>query len=229
MQLLEIAKQCCFRTGDNTIKTLFNTDDNSTSWQGYMQQAAKLICKEHNWQKLKREETIITFGSTNKYPLPDDFEDIQTYKIYNITNNRYILPETDDEAYAKLAAKNYSQTSIHFRIINDEIVFTYPIDNGLELKYSYNTKNICKLGNVYKDAFSDDADEFLLSDELLILKAMALRAVDLGLPEREQREIDYQKFLKMEMASDGANIYYLNKYDISYINKTTPVEYSIYD
>ena len=57
---------------------------------------------------------------------------------------------------------------------------------------------------------------------------MALRAVDLGLPEQDKREKDYQDFLRMEMANDGAPVFF-NKYHRGFVNKTTPVEYSVYD
>ena len=96
MQLLDVAKQCCYRSGDNVLNSLFSTDDNATAWQGYLQQAGKLIPREHNWQKLRREAIIITAGSTDKYDLPDDFLDMTTDKIYNITDNRYILSRGRD-------------------------------------------------------------------------------------------------------------------------------------
>lgn len=230
MRLLDVANQCCYRTGDNTLKALFSTDDNAKAWLGYLQQAGRLISKEHPWEVLQREAVVITSGNKREYDLPEDFMDIQTYQIYNITNNRIIMAETNDEALSKIARKDKSQSTIRFRIMGGKIVFTYPIDDGIELRYVYLTNSICKNNDtgVYSDVFTTDDDRFLMKDELLILKAMALRAVDLGLPEVQQREADYQKMLDLEMNSDGANVKF-NKYNLGFFNKTTPSEWSVND
>lgn len=230
MRVLDVANQCCYRTGDNPLNALFSTDDNARSWLGYLQQAGRLITKEHGWQKLRRDAVITTSGNKAEYDLPSDFMDMKSYFIYNITDNRYIPLESDDEAFSKQARKTQSQSSIRFRMMNDKIVFTYPIEDGLTLKYSYQTKYICKNINtdICSEMFMSDDDEFLLSNELLILKAISLRALDLGLPEADRREMDYQKFLAMEMADDGGMVKF-NRYFKGFVNKTTPVEYSAYD
>ena len=82
--------------------------------------------------------------------------------------------------------------------------------------------------NGNKQVFTQNDDTFLLNDELLILKAIALRAVNLGLPEVDRREAEYQKFLTLEMNNDGANVQY-NMFEKGFANKTTPEDWSIYD
>jgi hypothetical protein len=232
MELLTLANQCCYRTGDTPIRSLFENEDNALEWFGYISQAANLIKDEHRWSVAKRDMTIITSGNKAEYDLPSDFEEMATYQIYNITNQRFIPCASDDEELYKQATRNVSQSTIRFRIINNKIVFTYPIEDGITLKYTYLTKNICKNfdanNNVYySDHFEKDTDEFIYDNELLILKSIALRAVNLGLPEAERREADYVDKLEKCMAKDGGNMKF-NLYAETLVNKTTPVLWSQY-
>lgn len=232
MNLLTLANQCCYRTGDTPLRSLFENQDNALEWLGYINQAAACIKDEHRWSVAKRDVTIITSGNKAEYDLPEDFEEMATYDIYNISNQRFIPCASDDEELYKQATRNVSQSTIRFRILNNKIVFTYPIEDGLTLKYTYVTKNICKnvdANNVpyYADTFSKDSDEFIYDNELLILKAIALRAINLGFDEADRREADYQDRLQKCVAKDGGNMKF-NVHAESFVNKTTPVMWSQY-
>jgi hypothetical protein len=209
---------------------LFQDEDNAREWLGYISQAAAAIPEVHNWSALTKDYTFITDGSKAEYDLPEDFDDIGTYYIYNITNQRYIPCAGNDQELWKQATRNKSQSSIRFRIMGGKIVFTYPIEDGLELKFTYQSnrpvKNVDENNVVtYLEMFEHDNNEYLLDNELLILKAIALRAKNLGLPEAQLRENDYQERLQSRMAKDGGNIKF-NMYEQPIINKTTPVEWS---
>ena len=230
MNVLEMVNQCCIRCSDPTVRSVFSTEDNSTEWLGYISQAAAAIPDTHNWSALTKDFTFVTSGNQTDYPLPDDFDDMGTYYIYNITNHRFIPCAGNDKELWKQATGNKSQSSIRFRIMGGKIVFTYPIEDGLTLKFTYNSNKPIKYtdsnGNVtYKETFSNDEDTYLLDDELLILKAIALRAKNLGLPEAPLREQDYQERLESKMVKDGGNIMF-NMYDHPFINKTTPIEWN---
>lgn len=232
MNLLQLANQCCYRTGDAPLRSLFEDQDSALEWLGYISQAAACIKDEHRWSVAKRDVTLITSGNKANYDLPSDFEEMATYQIYNISNQRFIPCASDDEELYKQATRNVSQSTIRFRILNNQIVFTYPIEDGLTLKYTYVTKNICKNYDAsnnlyYADAFSKDSDEFIYDNELLILKAIALRAVNLGFPEAERREADYQERLAKCVAKDGGNMKF-SLYETNFVNKTTPVLWSQY-
>lgn len=230
MNLLEIANQCCIRCGDPTLRSVLSTEDNATEWLGYLSQAAAAIPIAHNWSALTKDFTFITEGNKSVYDLPSDFDDMASYNLYNLTNMRYIPCAGNDVELWKQATRNRSQSSIHFRIMGGKIVFTYPIEDGITLKFTYTSEKPVKYtdsnGNVtYKQNFSNDDDTFLLDDELLILKAIALRAKNLGLSEAPLREQDYQERLENKMVKDGGNIKF-NMFTQPYINKTTPVEWN---
>lgn len=230
MNLLEIVNQCCVRCGDPTVRSATSNEDNSLEWFGYVSQAAVAIPDAHNWSALTKDFTFITSGNKDTYPLPDDFDDMGTYNIYNLTNRRYIPCAGNDKELWKQATHNISQSSIRFRIMGGNIVFTYPIEDGLTLKFTYMSNKPVKYTDsngvvTYKENFSNDDDTYLLDNELLILKAIALRAKNLGLPEAQLREQDYQERLESKMVKDGGNIQF-NMFSHPYINKTTPVDWN---
>jgi hypothetical protein len=229
MNILDIAKQCCYRTGDPAIANLFADEDNSREWLGYISQAVPSIINEHNWSALTKDVRFTTSGNEQEHPLPDDFNRIATYKLYNLTDKCFIPYGNNDSELDKYMMGDFSQTTIRFRIMGGNIKFTYPIADNQDIIYTYLSNYAVKdQYGVYKQVFSDNNDTFVLSDELLILKAIALRAVNLGLPEVDRREADYQRFLTLEMTNDGANVEY-NKFEKGFANKTTPEDWSIYD
>lgn len=228
MNILDIAKQCCYRTGDPAISNLFADEDNSREWLGYISQAVQSIIREHNWSALTKDRFFTTSGTKQEYPLPDDFGRIATYRLYNITNKCYIPYANNDAELNKMMIGDFSQTTIRFRIMGGNIKFTYPIDPEQSIFYTYISNYPVKGENGLKEVFTQNEDTFLLSDELLILKALSLRAVNLGLPEADRREADYRNLLTIEMNNDGANVQY-NLFEEGFANKTTPEDWSVYD
>ena len=228
MNILDIAKQCCYRTGDPAISNLFADEDNAREWLGYISQAVQSIIREHNWSALTKDRFFTTEGNKQEYPLPDDFGRIATYRLYNITNKCYIPYANNDAELNKMMIGDFSQTTIRFRIMGGNIKFTYPIDPEQSIFYTYISNYPVKGENGLKEVFTQNEDTFLLSDELLILKALSLRAVNLGLPEADRREADYRNLLTIEMNNDGANVQY-NLFKEGFANKTTPEDWSVYD
>lgn len=228
MNILDIAKQCCYRTGDPAISNLFADEDNSREWLGYISQAVQSIIREHNWSALTKDKFFTTEGTKQEYPLPDDFGRIATYRLYNITNKCFIPYANNDAELNKMMIGDFSQTTIRFRIMGGNIKFTYPIDPEQSIFYTYISNYSVKGENGLKEVFTQNEDTFLLSDELLILKALSLRAVNLGLPEADRREADYRNLLTIEMNNDGANVQY-NLFEEGFANKTTPEDWSVYD
>ena len=230
MNILEMVNNACDRCSDPNLRSSFSTEDTASEWRGYASQAAAAIPESHNWSAMTRDYTFITSGNVDKYNLPEDFDDMGTYNLYNLTNMRFIPCAGNDQELWKQATRNRSQSSIRFRIMGGKIVFTYPIEDGLTLKFTYTSgypvKVVSDSGLVtYKETFTSDDDEYALDNELLILKMLALRAKNLGLPEAPLREQDYQERLESKMVKDGGNIKF-NMFVQPFINKTTPVEWN---
>jgi hypothetical protein len=232
MNILQIAKQCCMRTQDPIMDSLFVGHDNAYEWQGYLSQAAKEVYSDFDWRELRKDHVLITDAEFKEWALPGDFDGMATYYLYNMTNQRLIPLERDDQALAREAIKIRSQTMIMYRIMGDKIVFTYPIIAGQEIKFTYKSKYFIRYQKdelsdwVYRDFFENDADEFLLDAELLIRKAIALRSINLGFPDAAAKEAAYQSYLeKRKIANAPVGKY--NKFSYNPFNKTTPVTWSV--
>lgn len=229
MKILDIVTQCCYRTGDPAFQNLFADEDNAREWLGYISQALQSIIREHNWSMLTKDSMFTTEADVKNYALPEDYSRMAIYKLYNRTNQTAIPFANSDAEHNKIMHGDESETSVRFRIMGGNISLTYPISAGQEVYYTYLSKYGVKgQNNVTKEYFTSNEDTFLLNDELLILKAISLRAVNLGLPEADRREADYQTLLNIEMNNDGANVNY-NLFDCGFTNKTTPDDWSIND
>lgn len=229
MRILDIVTQCCYRTGDPAFQNLFADEDNAREWLGYISQALQQIIREHNWSMLTKDAKITTITDVKDYALPDDFSRMVIYKLYNKATDTTISYANNDAELNKIMRGDESETSVRFRIMGGNISLTYPITAGQDIYYTYLSKYAVKgQDNTKKEYFTSNEDSFLLDDELLILKAIALRAVNLGLPEADRREADYQTFLSIVMNNDGANVDF-NLFDAGLTNKTTPDDWSIHD
>jgi hypothetical protein len=232
MNILEVSRQLCYRTHDNIVQTLFSNIDSSSELVGFLSLSAQNIFSAHAWSRLRKDATIHTSGSTDTYVLPSDFDSILTYNLYNISTNRVIRCEQDDGTLAQQAWKNTSQNYITFRIMGGKIVFAYPIDNGMTLKYTYKSKNFVRhadpnTGLSEQDYFSADADEFLLDNELLILGAMVARSIELEFEDEPKREQIYLDALEKAIGKDGGKMSF-NLFGGRLFNKTTPLSFAPY-
>ena len=84
MNILDIAKQCCYRTGDPALSNLFADEDKSRESLGYISQAVLSIIREHNWSALTKDRFFTTEGNNQEYPLPDDFSSGDGFMAGNI-------------------------------------------------------------------------------------------------------------------------------------------------
>lgn len=225
MKLSEIVKQCCIRVGDPVPTNVFSDEDSAKEWLGYISQASQQVVREHNWQRLCKRKTFVAEENKTEYDLPEDFESILTYWLYNKTKQEHINI-ADDDSFEALD----SSDDVAFQIIGGQIVFSKPLDAGNVITYQYKINSVCKYLDendevVYKPSFTNEDDEFLLDPELLILKSIAIRSLNLEFADYQSREADYEKYLEMKMVTDGANVHKVAGGE--FIIKTTPNDWSV--
>ena len=224
MKLSQVLKQCCIRVNDPVPSNLFSDDDSSKEWLGYLSQASQQVVREHNWQRLCKIVRFTTTDGTMSYDLPDDYESLVTYWLYNKTKKEQIN-STDDDTFNALDDSD----DIAFIIFGGKIEFSKPIDAGNIIQYQYKINSVCKIDDgisiTYKDTFTNEDDEFLLDPELLILKAIALRSQNLEFADYQSRLADYEKYLETKIVEDGAKIHQIQ--GAEFIIKTTPTDWSV--
>lgn len=233
MNILQIANQVAIRSGDLQVQTLFSNADNTNDILGYILQSANEIAIVNNWSVLAKDGFIVVDGISKEFDLPGDFQAMASYNIYNITQNRVLPMSTDDNELSREAWKNTSSSNIMWRIMGGKFVFTIPPENSETLKYTYISKNFVKSVDpetfdvTYQDFFDKNYQTFLISDELLILKTLAVRSLTIGLEDASKREQDYQNRLSFEISKDGGK-YKTNLFSSPIFNKTSPIEFQEY-
>jgi hypothetical protein len=232
--ILTLANQVNIRVNDAVLTSLYSDYDNSIELRGYMAQAAAEVSHAFDWQRLTVDKQITTNGQADTYPLPSNFGHMLSYNIYNITKNRVIEALNSDEILKLHASGVNSQFYMGFRFVQDSIKFVIPPDAGDVLEYSYISKDIFRILNqdgysyTYKQYSDNDQDEWLLDNELLILKAIELRAINLGLvSEVPNRTAQYINRLNQCIQTDSAK---LNRNILGgdLVNKTSSPEWNIY-
>lgn len=219
MILKDVVKQCCIRTGDTLVTNLFKDEDNSKEWLGYISQAGHSIMKAHNWSITKKVGSFTAEENKIEYDLPADFGHLTSLSLYNTAKKQNIL-FINDEDFIRLDTSDDE----YYTIAGGKIVLSKPLADKTTVRFMYSSNSICKNRDEYKSHFTDDFDEFLLNPELLILKSIALRAINLGFEDASVRDSDYRTALTLEMSTDGANVYY-NKFGTEFEIKTTPKDW----
>lgn len=219
MILQDVVKQCCVRTGDPLVNGLFKNEDNAKEWLGYISQAGHAIVKEHNWSVLKRFGSFTAEAGKTEYSLPDDFGHLLSLSLYNTSKDKDILFINNTD-FVKLNTADDE----FYTIAGGKFVLSKPLAEGTVVRFVYCSNSICKNRNEYKPHFTDDFDEFLLNPELLILKSIYLRSVNLGFEDAGMRDSDYRTALTLEMNTDGGNVYF-NKFGEDFGIKTTPKDW----
>lgn len=166
------------------------------------------IMKSHEWQALKRVQTITGDGATVDYSMPADFDRflIDTDMMGRDDRWGQWFEKCDDinEFTARTNDEWQASWPGIWTVYGGQIRFVPAPEDGRILSFPYISKNFVS-GN--KSAFSADTDEFVLSERLLTL-GIVWRW-------RENKKFDYtgdfeafQKSFGEESAKDGGNAIY---------------------
>lgn len=235
MNILEICQSACRRAKEPQIADLFSNDDQAQEFLGYAEEASNIIFSAHMWRSLITDysfTTILDGGEKiTDYALPDDYDTMQVYFLYDLTRQLTLENSDDDASLLNEMLNNQGVDWVKWRIVGKKIRFDTPIEAGRELKYSYKSKyfveNIDSDDNVtYSQIYQDNTDNFLINDEVLILGILWQRSLILGFPDTAIKESKFKNKLQDLINEDGGlrktNIFSRNGYKrISGMNYST--------
>lgn len=222
MNIQEVVEQARIRAKMPPISDLFSsTDETALEFLGYANMMANKIFSENDWQYLKEDHEFTTTGYITEN-LPCDYASIMTYYIYDKSRNERIRNETDDESLSIVASKTISQSDIRFRLLNGKIKFTFAPDEGRELLLTYKKKNFVNTNDVETQYFTENASEFMLNDELLILGIVWKRAESLMLASEPRAFKNYlEKLDQLKQEDEGKRKFNILGDDDLRSNRTT--------
>lgn len=207
MTILEIAKQVARQVNDPIPTSITNNDDTTNELLGHIEHGAMRIINDYDWRALIEDGEIITEVGIDSYPLPDDFDSMITWNIYDLDINYAIPIETPDVRLRRITEMQGGDADQRFRLAKNNIIFTFPFTAKHTLRYMYKSKDFVKsqddVGNViYTNTFTKDSDVFLLDDNLLVLAAIATRSISLQLSDVNARVSEYLELLEKRKNKD---------------------------
>ena len=229
MNIQEVVEQARIRAKVPKITDLFSdTDETALEFLGYANMMANKIYSAYGWQAVRSDYEFTTAGF-KLVNLPEDFDSMITYFIYDKSRNEVIPSETDDESLGMVARNNISQSLIKFRLMGNKIQFTYNPDAGREMSFTYKKKNYVDTCDVLTTTFTENDSTFLMDDELLILGILYQRSVSLGFADLVIREAEYQaKLNELTNKDQGKMKFNILDQDDRKSNRTTNEEWQPY-
>ena len=208
MTILEIMKQIARQVKDPIPQSITTNDDTTNELLGYVEDAAGMIFNDYDWQVLNKTGCINVQEGMQTVDLPDDFDSMTSYGIYDKASCRVIRAETMDERWERIV-RNTGAADNKFAIQQNAIVFTAPFTDERKLFYTYKSSKYVKTrdaaGNiVHVDVFTNDSDEFVLNPHLLIQAAIAIRSLNLQLGDATLRMQRYELLLEKRKNKDAA-------------------------
>lgn len=215
MNILEVCQRACIRAKEPQIADLFANDDQAREYLGYAEEASNYIFSQHRWRRLATDyqfTTVLDGGNPKTdYDLPDDFDTMMVYYLYDLTRQLF-LENSDDDSSLHMELVRNNTDSVRWRLIGDDILrFDTPIDPDRDLKYTYKSKNYVKniddTGETpvitFSQYYTKNTDEFLLDDELLILGILWQRSLMLEFNDLALREAKFNAKLAELINKDG--------------------------
>lgn len=201
-------KQIARQVKDPVPQSITSNDDTTNELLGYVEDAAGMIFNDFDWQVLNKTGCIEVHAGLQTVDLPDDYDSMTSYGIYDTKGCRVITAETMDERWNRIVHNTCADDN-KFAIQQNAIVFTAPFTNDRKLFYTYKSSKYVKTldvaGNiVYTDIFTNDNDEFILSPHLLVQAAIAIRSVNLQLADSTLRMQRYELLLEKRKNKDFA-------------------------
>ena len=209
MTILDIAQRFARAVSDPIPNSIETNNDTVAQLMGYIEQGAINIVEEYAWRELTKRKTITTVAGQTEYELPDDFDEILTWGLYDITSKTWLTAETPDQSLVRKIDEVSGDSACKYMLLGNKLVLSYPITAGHELRFFYKIKNYVKStddnGNViYTDVFRKDTDEFMCDDNLLILASKVYRSIELQLADKEDLKADYLGLLQKKMDANTA-------------------------
>jgi hypothetical protein len=127
------------------------------------------IARAYEWQELKRTATIVGDGVTTDFPLPADYDRMPKKAELWSNSIAAFTHVTDYDKWLEYLTVMFSTVSNIWTLLGGRIHVRPVLATGVAATYAYQSKLFGRGVGGDKGRFDNDADEFVLNEELLRL------------------------------------------------------------
>lgn len=169
------------------------TDRTSVEMQAMVNEAAKGVCEDVDWQRLKLQNTITGDGSTTDWDLPADYARMPkvTHLWQSATPNTPVMPVDSEDDWLGMDVQDFQTVLSRWIIYGNQLHIKPAIANAATVKHFYiSNKIVLASGDTSptKTDFSVDSDSFFLGDRILTLAVIWRWKAAKGRPYEEDMQ-----------------------------------------
>lgn len=207
MSVLSSVQRACLTLGVPKPASLVgNTDRDASELLEHAQEAVRTLLKKHDWQVLRRRETITGDGTETAFSLPADYDrmikDAELWSSRLETPLQHIL-STDH--WLELDVRTHELILSAWTLLGGQLQFRPAPVLGETIDYYYVSKNLIEGSNgVVKVEFTADEDCLRIDEDLLRLAVIWTWKASKGLPYSEEMNTFEMALAEEVMRDRGA-------------------------
>lgn len=207
MTLLSIAQTALREIGDFAVPSTIvgNNDPIAVQLLALANRTGRTLANDYRWQVLLTTYTFPTVDSTASYALPDDFGRFANLTQWDNTNTTRVQGPVTPAQWQYLQSSGLggaAQFDKAFRIAGD-LFYIYPTPTAADsITFQYYSNQWI----TGKEAFSADADEALLDEDLITLGLKYRYLQAKGDAYEEERNEYFRRLDSLQGADGGRNV-----------------------
>ena len=207
MSLLSIAKNVSYDVGIDAPSTIINNDDDDARrLLRHISATGIMLMREHPWQALRREASFTTVASLNQGAISNlvtdnDVDRIIPDTLYNRSTQREAYGQSTASDYAFDRARQFQMIYDQFYIQGGNLLLNPMPAAGNTFTFEYVSNGWIYSGSTRKQAFTADADNVYLDEELLTMGAVARFKKSIG-ADWQADEVQFMRELAKRKAAD---------------------------
>ena len=203
MTVLQVVQRAATRCGLDIPSSLTGTDRTLVEIVEVVNEAARTLRDEYDWQALKRQAALTGDGTSEAFDLPSDYA--------RMSKNAHIWPAntpnwpldhvTDEDDWLRLNAQNYTYINGRWMVFGGQINIKPAPANAVVLNFFYISNGVFMNGTSRISAVDDDNNTFVLDENLLKLAFVWQWKMKAG--QSYEAELDqYEEALAVAVGSD---------------------------
>lgn len=209
MSVLTVVQDVSLLVGLERPTAVFSSTDREwREMQSVANEAAVVIARSHDWQKLLRQHTVTGDGVAGDFPMPDDYDRMLASANLWSSRCRWAMNRvvSFDEWLELAETFTVTPPGGNWIVYGGRLQFLPVPADGETVKFFYVSSDIVKAqDSSKKPAFTTDEDVFVLSERLLKLAIVYLWKQQKGM-DFVAELADFEQAMAQDMRSDAGSL-----------------------